>query len=600
MSLVGAFLPYISKAQIDQLQMKNTSLGFFHSTPTIIFLVLLAVPFLIEFFRVAVLNNLDNRIVLKITFSALHHIRELVWEKFKQMDGSFFENQASRRIISMVIRSDNIIRDSLGIFSRVTNSLILVLVAIPVLGQVGWQLVAITFFTVLISTLISTYDQKREAVFQLLRDKSFDDFSQIDSLLTYRYKDARALGAVDSLEKKFKKILDSQYQIEKKGKIQSDQFRSADSVLTGLLTVATSLIAGLWVLSGSYTLGTYTLVVAYTFQLSRSFRDIAGLMRTSMEMDLRISQLKFFLSLKPRLIFSENLKENIPNPQSVALINAHFAYAGYGSEEKAYLEMIMDRSKKFLARFGHNGMGWQLRALIEEMGKIEKPTEVLKGVSIELKKGEVLALLGRNGVGKTTITNILMHNYELGSGTVQIDGIPVNNFEHQNLLQQFSVIQQYPIIITGFSIRDNLVIGTIENISDDKIWEQLKIVGLADKIKELPKGLDTLMGDEINLSGGQNQLLVIARVFLQKRPFIIFDEGMSNLDAEHEMKIVKLLKSQSKHSGILFITHRITAARHADRIIVLDQGKVSQEGTHASLVNKRGIYKHFWDLQVVS
>jgi ABC-type multidrug transport system fused ATPase/permease subunit len=142
-------------------------------------------------------------------------------------------------------------------------------------------------------------------------------------------------------------VLDKESEIENRGNHPKPSFRTADSLLTGLLTIATSFIAGLWVLGGSYTLGTYTLVVAYTFQLSRSFRDIAGLMRTSMEMDLRISQLKFFLSLKPRLIFSENLKKNIPNPQSVALINAHFAYAGYGSEEKAYLEMIMDRSKKF-------------------------------------------------------------------------------------------------------------------------------------------------------------------------------------------------------------------------------------------------------------
>ena len=600
MSLVGAFLPYLSKAQIDQLQFQNSSLGFLKSTPSVIFFVLLTIPFVIEFFRIAVLNNLDNRIFLKITFSALYHIRELVWEKFKQMDGSFFENQASRRIISMVIRSDNIIRDSLGIFSRVTNSIILVVVAIPVLGRIGWQLVAITLFTVLISAIISTYDQKREAIYQLLRDKSFDEFSQIDGLLTYRYKDARSLGAVDSLEKRFKNILDKQYQIEDKGNNQSHQFKIADNFLSGLLTVATSLIAGLWVLNGSYTLGTYTLVVSYTLQLSRSFRDLTGLMRTSMEMDLRISQLRFFLSLKPRLLFIENPEKIISVPNKITLQNAHFGYIGYGSEEKAYLEMILDRSKKFLARFGHYGMGWQLRSLIEEMGKIEKPTEVLKGVTIDLKRGEVLALLARNGVGKTTITNLLMHNYELNTGSVLIDGIPVNNFEHQNLLRQFSVIQQYPVIVTGFSIRDNLVVGLSGEVSDDKIWDQLKVVGLADKIKELPKGLDTLMGDEINLSGGQNQLLVIARVFLQKRPFIIFDEGMSNLDAEHEMKIVKLLKSQSKHSGILFITHRITAARHADRIIVLDKGKVSQEGTHASLVNKRGIYKHFWDLQVVS
>jgi len=282
------------------------------------------------------------------------------------------------------------------------------------------------------------------------------------------------------------------------------------------------------------------------------------------------------------------------------MTDAHFAYAGYGAEEKLYLEMILDRSRRFLARYGQGGLGWQLKGLIEEMGKLEKPNDVLKGVDFELNRGEVVALLGRNGVGKTTMTNLLMHNYELNHGQILIDNIPINQFEHQSLLQQFAVIQQSPIIIWGFTIRDNLIIGVNKEVGDKVIWEQLEVVGLSDKVKELPKGLDTIMGDEVNLSGGENQLLVIARVFLQKRPFIIFDEGMSNLDAEHEMHIVKLLKSQSKHSGVLFITHRITSARHADRIVVIDKGKVSQEGTHAKLVKIEGIYKHFWDLQVVS
>ena len=530
----------------------------------------------------------------------MRHIRELVWAKFKQMDSSFFENNASRRIISMVIRSDNIIKDSLNVSSRILNSLVLIVVAVPILGVIGWQLIALTFIAVFVSSIISVFDQKREVIYQTIRDRSFDEYSQVDNLLTYRYKDARALGAIGSLENKYDKILERQYGIEKNGEKQRHRYQSTDNFLRDLLTLATNLVAGYWVLNNGYTIGTFTLVVSYTMQLSRSFRDLTDLMRTGMEMDLRITQLKFFLSLKPRLTFIEPSVKIQHPPKKIVMADAYFAYAGYGAEEKSYLEMILDRSRRYLAHYGTNGLGWQLKGLIEEMGKLEKPNDVLKGIDFELNRGEVVALIGRNGVGKTTITNLFMHNYELDHGQILIDDTPITQFEHQSLLQQFAVIQQYPIIILGFTIRDNLAIGVDKEVSDDKIWEQLEIVGLSDKVKELPKGLDTIMGDEVNLSGGQNQLLVIARVFLQKRPFIIFDEGMSNLDAEHEMHIVKLLKSQSEHSGVLFITHRITSARHADRIVVVDQGKVSQEGTHAQLVKKDGIYKHFWDLQVVS
>lgn len=599
-SLLGVFIPYFSKAQIDQLQFKYTQLGFWTASSFLIFSLWLVLPFLIEFVRYTVLRRIDQKINLKLTFSAMRHIRELVWDKFKQMDGSFFENNASRRIIGMVIRSDNIIKDSLYVSSRVLNSLVLIIVSIPILGVIGWQLVVLAFITVFISSLISVLDQKREVVYSTIRDRSFDEYSQVDSLLTYRYKDARALGAIDSLENKYDKVLDRQYNIEKSGEKQRHHYQSADNFLRELLTMATNLIAGYWVLNNGYTIGTFTLVVSYTLQLSRSFRDLTDVMRMSMEMDLRITQLKFFLGLRPRLTFRDPTVKIPHPPQKITMTDAHFAYAGYGAEEKSYLEMILDRSRRFLARYGQRGLGWQLKGLIEEMGKLEKSNDVLKGVDFVLNRGEVVALLGRNGVGKTTITNLLMHNYELDHGQVLVDGFPINQFEHQSLLQQFAVIQQYPIIMGGFTIRDNLTIGVNKEVGDKEIWEQLEVVGLSDKIKELPKGLDTIMGDEVNLSGGQNQLLVIARVFLQKRPFIIFDEGMSNLDAENEMHIVKLLKSQSKHSGVLFITHRITSARHADRIVVIDQGRVVQEGVHTKLVKKEGIYKHFWDLQVVS
>jgi len=600
MSILGILIPYFAKAQIDQLQFKYTNIWFFSTSSLLVFFIWLGLPFLIELLRNIFLKRLEQKISLKLTFASTRHIRELVWEKFRFMDGSFFENNASRRIIGMVIRSDNIIKDSLYVASRILNSVVLIIVAIPVLGAIGWQLVAITFFSVFISSIISVFDQKREALYQAIRDRSFDAYSQIDSLLTYNYRDARALGAVNSLENKYDKVTYKQYLVEKEGQSQRHFYQSSDNFIRELLALAVNLVAGYWVISKGYSLGTFTLVVAYTMQLSRSFRDLTDLVRTSMEMDLRITQLKFFLNLRPRLVFSNKTEEIIEPPKQVSIVDGYFGYTGYGREEKAYLEMILERSRRFITRYGHNGLGWQLKGLIEEMEKLEKPTQVLKGIDFHLNRGEIVALLGRNGVGKTTITNVLMHIYELDRGKILIDNRPINDFEHQSLLQQFAVIQQFPIILWGISIRENLNVGINKEVSDDEIWKQLKIVGLSDKIKELPKGLDTIMGDEINLSGGQNQLLVIARVFLQQRPFIIFDEGMSNLDAEHEMNIVKLLKTQAKHSGVLFITHRITAARHADRIVVIDQGKISQEGTHTSLVKKDGIYKHFWNLQVVS
>lgn len=597
-SLLGTLLPYFSKYQIDQLQTGSGNLLGTNLSPSFIFFILLLVPFLIEVLRNSLLKSFDVGINRKITFSAMKHIREIVWKKFREMDGAFFENSGSRRIINMVIRSDVLIKDFLQFVGSIINALVLVIISIPVLGSVGWQLILVTLISAILTAVISSFQQKREAVQQVISDRSFDRFYQIDSLLTYDYLEARLLGATAYFQKKFDDILKDQYQIEKEEDKIRTKYGSLDSITNDASILVVNFLAGLWVLNASYSIGTYTMVVMYTLQISRAFRVLTRLLRTWMDIDLRIMQLRFFLDIKPKLIFVDNKKVN--NPKSLSLVNAHFSYKGYGSDEKSYIEKLIKRSKNYIAKYGQRGVGWQLKNIIENIDLSSKSVEVLRGVDFKLECGEVVALLGRNGVGKSTLINLLLHNNELDSGEVHLDGTKINYFDQESVFQQFAIIQQKPIIYEGFSIRENLIIGTPSKTTDEKIWKQLKLVGLYEKIKSLPKQLDTLIGFETNFSAGQSQLLVIARVFLQERPFIIFDEGMSNLDAENEMHIVKLLKSQTKKSAILFITHRITAARHADRIVVIDSGKIVQEGNHSSLVNKRGVYKHFWNLQVVS
>lgn len=597
-SLLGTLLPYFSKYQIDQLQAGSDNLFGAKASPTFVFFILLLIPFLIETIRSSLLKSFDTGINRKITFSAMKHIREIVWKKFKEMDGAFFENSGSRRIINMVIRSDILIKDFLLFVSSIINALVLVIISIPVLGSVGWQLILVTLVSAIVSAVISSFQQKREATQQVISDRSFDRFYQIDSLLTYDYLEARLLGATAYFQKKFDDILKEQYQIEKEEDKIRTKYGSLDNITNDISILLVNFIAGYWVLNASYSIGTYTMVVMYSLQISRAFRVLTRLLRTWMDIDLRIMQLRFFLDIKPKLIFLDNKK--VKNPRTLSLSNVHFSYKGYGADEKSYIEKLIQRSKNYIAKYGQRGIGWQLKNIIENIDLTNKSVEVLKGVDFRLERGEVVALLGRNGVGKSTLINLLLHNNELDSGEVLLDGKKINNFDQESVFQQFAIIQQKPIVYEGFSIRENLIIGTPPDTTDDKIWKQLKLVGLYEKVNQLPKKLDTLIGFETNFSAGQSQLLVIARVFLQKRPFIVFDEGMSNLDAENEMHIVKLLKSQLTTSAVLFITHRITAARHADRIVVIDSGKVAQEGNHNSLVNKRGVYKHFWDLQVVS
>jgi ATP-binding cassette subfamily B protein len=160
-------------------------------------------------------------------------------------------------------------------------------------------------------------------------------------------------------------------------------------------------------------------------------------------------------------------------------------------------------------------------------------------------------------------------------------------------------VAQHPFVLESFSIRENLTIGATRDIPDAEAWRTLEDLGVAAAVRALPRGLDSVIGDEVRLSGGQSQLLVIARALLQQRPFVLLDEGTNQLDAEHEAKVAHALRSLRAHAAVLLITHRMTTARKADRIYVLDQGRIVQQGRHADLVEADGLYRTFWNLQVV-
>jgi ABC-type multidrug transport system fused ATPase/permease subunit len=119
-------------------------------------------------------------------------------------------------------------------------------------------------------------------------------------------------------------------------------------------------------------------------------------------------------------------------------------------------------------------------------------------------------------------------------------------------------------------------------------------------IRTLPKGLDSVVGEDTSFSGGQEQLLAIGRVLIQQRPFVIFDEGSSQLDVEKEFMVLQLLKELRQSAGILFITHRMSVAKKADYIYVMDKGEIVEEGTHAELLDTKGLYSQFWDMQIIS
>lgn len=220
---------------------------------------------------------------------------------------------------------------------------------------------------------------------------------------------------------------------------------------------------------------------------------------------------------------------------------------------------------------------------------------LLSHISFSIKKGETIAIVGKTGSGKSTIAKILTRLMDYQEGRITLNGNELNHINKEYLRSQVGLILQEPFLFAR-SVYDNIRI-TDEEINDERIKEVSKIACIEKDINGFEKGYETIIGEKgVTLSGGQKQRLAIARMLLIKKPILIFDDSLSAVDTQTDLLIRQALKN-SFDATIILITHRITTAKQADRIIVLENGSVANIGTHDELIVTSGLYKKLWDIQ---
>lgn len=220
---------------------------------------------------------------------------------------------------------------------------------------------------------------------------------------------------------------------------------------------------------------------------------------------------------------------------------------------------------------------------------------LLQNVSFNIKKGETVAIIGKTGSGKSTIAKILTRLIEYQSGSIQISGHELKDFKKEYIREKVGLVLQEPFLFAR-SVYDNIKI-TKSSATVSEIKKVAKIASIEKDIHSFEKGYDTMVGEKgTTLSGGQKQRLAIARILLNDKPIIIFDDSLSAVDTETDLMIRKALK-ENNHATTIIITHRITTAKQADKIIVLENGTVGAIGTHDELANKEGLYKKLWNIQ---
>ncbi len=219
----------------------------------------------------------------------------------------------------------------------------------------------------------------------------------------------------------------------------------------------------------------------------------------------------------------------------------------------------------------------------------------IKNFNVKVKAGEKIAIVGPTGAGKTTMVNLLMKFYEINKGDIKIDGVSTKELTRENIHDLFTMVLQDTWLFDG-TIKENIVYNR-HNVSDKKVEEVCKIVGLDHFIKTLPHGYNSLVNESDNISAGQRQLLTIARGMIENSPFLILDEATSNVDTRTEELVQKAMDKLTEGKTSFIIAHRLSTIKNADLILVMKDGNIIEQGNHEELMQKKGFYAELYNSQ---
>ncbi|MDD3123048.1 MAG: ABC transporter ATP-binding protein [Candidatus Izemoplasmatales bacterium] len=435
---------------------------------------------------------------------------------------------------------------------EVVRLVLLVGLSIYQMAKLNTQLMFISLIIApVILTIAIFYFKKVEKMFQVIEANE----GKMTTHVQENVSGARVVKAfanesfeVHKFEGLNRKFTDSDYHLVKKMAI----FWSGTDFICFAQFFLIAITGIVYATKGIISVGVYIAFLAYAGNIIWPMRQLGRLVGDFSKATVSVSRLDKIISTKDEYVLEVNQTE----PKITG--NVKFDHVGFKFDDSTYSQ--------------------------------------LEDINFAVNKGETIAIVGRTGSGKSTLMHLMVRLLDNQEGVISLDGVDVKNIEKHYLRSNIGIILQEPFLFSK-TVEENIGISN-RGVEINRVEEVAKIAHVHDDILHFELGYQTMVGERgVTLSGGQKQRVAIARMLLKPKPILIFDDSLSAVDTETDIQIRNALKKEWKDSTVFIITHRITTAKEADRILVLDEGKITESGSHKELLALNGLYKKIWDIQ---
>ena len=483
-------------------------------------------------------------------------LREDLTRHILKLDVKFFEKEGTGALMSRVTNDVELIRQGLGNSAvQMISTFIMLLLMLVVMLFLNWRLAVAVCFMIPLVLGLSRFVIRQTRQHFAKQQKLLSELSRFAEEELQSMRLIKGFGCEDLRLSKFKNINDRFADVGAKAQIYSGLLMPLLRVLDNVSYIVVAVLGALLAFKGLVTIGVIQTFLLYTKQFLRPINRMAT----------QINEIQAALAGAARVFEVFDCKREVD------------------SEETS----CVPRRLKGAVKFENVSFGYSAEKC------------VLNNVSFEVKPGETVAIIGRTGVGKTTLVNLLLRFFDVNGGSIKLDDVDVRDLPLSFLRRSVAIVPQ-DVFLFSESIRYNIVYG-MDSVEDDKVDFVAKAANIDGVVSRMPDGYDTVLtccGE--NVSSGQKQLFSMARVMLREAAVFVLDEATSNMDQHTECLIQDAVTKLRKEKTCLLIAHRLSTVRNADRIVVLSDGGVAEVGTHAELMAKHGVYYEIYSADIES